>query len=238
MSGVYVPFPRTIRVGAAGRDVLAVKRALSRAGYIRWGGFTSIFGPYAAISLKRFQAKERLKQDGIYGEASHRHLAPYFDAYGAWLMGQAAETPELRKRRSIVAAAMFGYTSRNSIHYSQAAGYRMWGVRHRIRPPSVPVWEDCSSFATWCYWVADAPDPNGLGYSGYGFTGTQIGHGRMVHPDELEPGDLVFYGRRSIPSHVAVYVGSGRVVSHGSEAGPLLLPRTYRSDVHSHRSYL
>jgi hypothetical protein len=135
-------------------------------------------------------------------------------------------------RQRIVAAASLGYRNRDAIHYTQnvqpAQGpCRMQGVREQIRPPRFPHFEDCSSFATWCYWAAGAPDPNGLGYNGSGFTGTQVEHGRVTA--DPRPGDLVFYGgTASVPAHVAVYVGNGRVVSHGSDAAPFLLAVDYR----------
>jgi peptidoglycan hydrolase-like protein with peptidoglycan-binding domain len=239
VSAAYVPFTRQIRQGTQGKDALAVKRALSSAGFMQWGGFTNLFGPFAVRALKNFQKAHGLAQDGRYDLADHKKLGPYFDPYGAWLMGQAAVTPEETKRRAIVAAAMLGYAHRSTIHYTQGP-LRMWGVKNKTRPPKVPPYEDCSSFATWCYWVAGAKDPNGpaFNFNGYGYTGTQINAGRQIPSSQLKRGDLVFYGTRSIPSHVAVYVGDGRVVSHGSEVGPLLLPRTYRGDLHSCRSYL
>jgi len=205
---------------------------------MQWGGFTNTFGPFAVRALKAFQKANGLTQDGVYDLTDHRKLALYFDAYGAFLMGQVAVTPEDQKRRAIVATAMFGYAHRSTIHYTQTS-LRMWGVRNKLKPPSVPPYEDCSSFSTWCYYVAGARDPNGpsFNYNGYGYTGTMINAGRKIPASSLKRGDLVFYGRSTVPSHVAVYVGDGRVVSHGSEVGPLLLARTYRSDTHSCRTY-
>lgn len=239
MSLPYVPYTRRIKQGTVGKDALAVKRALSAAGFMQWGGFTKTFGPFAVKALKNFQRANGLVADGVYDLADHKKLAIYFDPYGAFLMGQAATNPIDEKRRAIVATAMFGYSHRSTMHYTQTA-LRMWGVRNKVKPPKVPPYEDCSSFSTWCYWVAGAPDPNGpvYNYNGYGYTGTMVEHGRKIEPRDLKLGDLVFYGRRAVPSHVAVYVGSGRVVSHGSEVGPLLLARTYRSDHHSCRTYL
>lgn len=102
--------------------------------------------------------------------------------------------------------------------------------------PLYPTYTDCSGFATWCYWEADAPDPNGFNYNGYGYTGTMIVNGRIVtSTDNLRLGDLCFYG--SPVSHVAVYVGNGNVSSFGSEVGPLLLPVRYRADFNHCRTY-
>lgn len=237
MSAPYVPFTRQIKKGTVGKDAKAVKRALSAAGYMQWGTFTTTFGTFAVTALKRFQKAHALPQDGVYDLSDHRKLAIYFDPYGAFLMGQAATSPEDEKRRAIVATAMLGYAHRSTIHYTQTS-LRMWGVRNNVQPPKVPPYEDCSSFSTWCYFVAGVKDPNGFGYGGWGYTGTLIEHGRKIEPRDLKRGDLVFYGRATVPSHVAVFVGDGRVISHGSEVGPLLLPRTYRSDLHSCRTYV
>ena len=234
----YVPYTREIRKGMKGKDCKAVKRALHKSGVGPKTRDNEQFGDLATRALRNFQKHHGLKVDGIYGLATHRRLAPFFDAYGAWLMGQArAMTGEEAKRSVIVATAMLGYRQRATIHYTQGS-LRMEGVRRHVKPPDVPHYEDCSSFVTWLYWVAAAPDPNGRGYDGYGYTGTQILNGHQVGLAQLEPGDLVFYGTRAVPSHVAVYVGGGKVVSHGSELGPLLVDRRYRSDIHSMRSYL
>lgn len=60
---------------------------------------------------------------------------------------------------------------------------------------------------------------------------------RWVHDPCCDP-DLVFYGSsRSSISHVAIYVGGGNVVSHGSD--PVRhCSMNYRSDLQEIRSYL
>ncbi len=87
---------------------------------------------------------------------------------------------------------------------------------------------DCSSWATWIYWVVFGPHSicncdivNGQNWQG-GYTGTMLQNG---HPttldgdclgDSLEPGDLVIYGAPgSSGEHVAVYVAFGVVMGHG-----------------------
>lgn len=69
-----------------------------------------------------------------------------------------------------------------------------------------------------------------------GFTGTLLEHGREVGTPA--PGDLALYGSGFPGEHVAIYTGGGLVVSHGSEAGPLLLPLHYRSDLMQIRRYI
>lgn len=229
----YVPFVRPIKLGTRGGDVYALKRALATAGYGqwgKWGKFKRHMGLMRVNLLKQFQKNNDLAVTGVYNEATHKKLARFYDTYGAWLLSQTSiKLAKDAKRRRIVATAMHGYHNRQGILYTQTA-LRMQGVRHKIVPPGYPRWEDCSSFATWCYWVAGAPDPNGLGYNGQGWTGTQVANGRRVSLSAARVGDLVFYGWQGFaPSHVAVYVGENRVVSHGSHIGPLFLPVNYRT---------
>jgi len=247
-----IPYRRQIKPGTRGRDVIAVKRALSRSGLLPWAGWglTPIMGPLAVTALKKFQRRVKMNPDGVYGPATHAALARHrhkgkqaYDSYSVFLL-QTLElrTVEDKRRDAIVAAAMFGYHRRDQIHYTQS-GMRMSGVRGRLIPPNFGRYEDCSSFATWCMYVANrtvggVADPNGYGYAGWGYTGTFLDHGRPVGYDAMKPGDMVFYGRRAIPAHMSVYVGQGRTVSHGSERGPVLVARSYRSDFHSARAYL
>ena len=232
-----VPFVRLLKQGMVGKDVVAVKRSLARAGFGKLGPQTRLFGPFMKRNLKSFQKKHGLVQDGVYGLATHKKLAPYFDDYSLWLLHQTHIKVAPTKRDVIVATAILGYNKSYLIHYTQGPS-RMYGVKHHVMPPSVPPYEDCSSFATWCYWVAKAADPNGLGYNGYGFTGTLASHGRSTTVAAAQRGDLILYGRGYPYSHVVVYIGNGKAISHGSERGPSLVNVYYRSDLRSVRSYL
>jgi prophage tail gpP-like protein/cell wall-associated NlpC family hydrolase len=141
---------------------------------------------------------------------------------------------EITKRDRVVAAAMFGYYSRDQISYDQTRNLPDFAP-----PPNVPSVLDCSSFATWCYKSAGLPDPSGQNYSPIGWTGTLYPKGAPVNPLTAKPGDLIFYGTSgSIPNHVAVAVGNKKVVSHGQESGPVLVPYNYRADVLGARTYI
>lgn len=78
-----IPFGRWLGVGKVGKDVLAVKRALARAGFGpgKLRILTPVFGPFTRIFLKRFEHKHGLSVDGVYGPADHAALTPFFDAY-------------------------------------------------------------------------------------------------------------------------------------------------------------
>lgn len=234
-----VPLPRELKLKhpyMMGRDVVAVQRALAKAGVRKWGNFTGAYGAGTKKNVQKFQEKVNLTIDGVYGKDTHKKLARYFDSYGTYLMNQAYKAHhQISKRNVIVSYATFGYNNRYKIHYTQSS-LRMYGVRNKIRPPRIPYYEDCSSFATWTYWGAGAPDPNGLGYNGWGYTGTLVQHGQRT--SNPQPGDLAFYGYGAPYHHVTICIGNGMCISHGSEIGPLLLPVHYRSDFSHYRTYI
>jgi cell wall-associated NlpC family hydrolase len=142
--------------------------------------------------------------------------------------------------------ALAGVQQRGSIHYTQAA-HRWYGITNGIiGPDRQPHYADCSAYATWCVWSArktirgkvGADTINGEAWR-WGYTGTMLEHGALHHHgvDAWYPGrTLIFYGKPSVV-HVAIYVGRGMVVSHGSESGPLYLPWNYRPDFNQARAY-
>jgi hypothetical protein len=234
---VTIPFGREIRLNNAGPDCKAVKRALARAGFgpKLLAGLTPIFGKYAVLNLRHFQTANKLDVDGVYGRATHARLVPHFDAYGAKMYLSYEST-----RHKVVEAARYFFGIEPRVHYTQGP-QRMMIVRERLRPPLAAekqVYEDCSSFATGCYWLAGAQDPNGRGFDGYGFTGTLAVHGHPVSLREAKPGDLIFYGWGAPWHHVTIYIGNGLCISHGSERGPVVEPIDYRRDRGEIRSYL
>jgi hypothetical protein len=246
MARRIVVYPGPVRVGSRGPAQLAVKRALRKAGYypkVRGKHVSRVFGPFAWRALKRFQKQHPaagLTPNGVYTRATHRELARHFDDYGLFLLGQTVETPGQKRRKKIVSAGLLAYTKRDQMEYTQGSQRMAW-LRHKTRPPSVPRWSDCSSFATWLYWQAGAKDPNGRGYDGYGYTGTLAQNGRRVFLRDTLPGDLVFYG--SAPhKHVTIVLsnkgGRVRVVSMGSSPGPYILDANYRPDLNHCRTYL
>ena len=228
-----VPLKRNLRKGMIGPDVVALKRALRRSkNYSPPGGrCTNQFGKELRKAVVRYQKKKKLKADGVYGPATHRALLRWYDKHGAYLMGRAPMPSGETFREKIVNEARWGYNHRSGIHYRQTRPIRRYGH-------ALPQTLDCSGFATECYRKAGVEDPNRLGYNGQGFTGTLAAHGRSVSLAGAKPGDLVFYGGGYPYHHVAVYVGYGRVISHGSEGGPYLVPVDYRSDRRLIKSYL
>jgi cell wall-associated NlpC family hydrolase len=117
--------------------------------------------------------------------------------------------------QKIVAAARWGIANEPRIHYGEVRPYPL--------ARTLPLTTDCSGFVTLCYFLGGAPDPNGLGYSGYGFTGTLLRH---LHETENPlAGDLVVWG--AYPGHhVALVLEAGvdpLLCSHGAERGPVAI---------------
>jgi hypothetical protein len=89
----------------------------------------------------------------------------------------------------------------------------------------LPFETDCSGFVTMMAKWGGAPDPNGRGYDGYGFTGTLLDHLHYVDKQHARRGDLVVYGDGTGEHVVMLLQNVGEhdnpfVVSHGEEGGP------------------
>lgn len=140
-----------------------------------------------------------------------------------------APAPPLKadRRALIVKWALRGVQQEPMIHYEQIRPMPLtWTV-----PPSLTT--DCSGFATLCYKLAGAPDPNGLGYNGRGYTGTLLTHGKSTQ--KPQPADLVFFGPEDA-EHVCIVVEAGAdplLVSHGQEAGPITIRLSAEAKAHT-----
>lgn len=151
--------------------------------------------------------------------------------------GRVTVAPAPPDYRALVAGwARRGVQDEKNIHYGQ--------VRPMPLNWTKTLTTDCSGFSTLCYKLAGAPDPNGRGYDGAGFTGTLLAHGRSVARAAALPGDLVFFGPGTA-EHVAIVVEAGTdplLVSHGQERGPLEIRLSLEKEGHSppvrFRSYL
>jgi hypothetical protein len=152
-------------------------------------------------------------------------------------------------RRRAVQAAMLLLHNAQAVHYTQGPD-RWQGINQKLDESrgQFPNYGDCSSSATWCLWngiylpwVGVGDVVNGDRWNA-GYTGTMARHGREVHHvRNVIRGDCVLYGPAPTYEHVAIVVGHRKgvpiVVSHGSEAGPFLLPYNYR-DVGQIRRYI
>lgn len=147
-----------------------------------------------------------------------------------------------------ITLAKYAAVNQERMDYTQGAS-RWDGIDNSRDYPEIPHHADCSAFCTWVFWAsrrkvrgsAGADVVNAQRWQA-GYTGTMILHGarhRDLHPGTLwKPGrTLVFYATSgSTPTHVALYIGDGKVVSHGSDRGPVVANYDYRRIVQA-RAY-
>jgi len=154
---------------------------------------------------------------------------------GGSVKGPCGTFPDART--AVVNAAWALYNQRAKEVYSQGSN-RWSGIKGHVCPPAAPPASDCSSSTTWAYWTVFGSGADFINNQGWnaGYTGTQIDHGKET--SSPKPGDLVFYGKsRSSISHVAMYVGGDKVISHGSDPVQYV-SKNYRSDLQFIKSYL
>lgn len=241
-------FKRELHDGELGQDVVAVKRALWRAGLL-WrgpGGFSAVWGPAAQAALKKLQRGRALPLTGIYTRVEHEILRTRhaegkprewcFDRFACKAYrGFTVVTREEQRRQDIVDVWAYWRSQAAAIGYSQKRLYETG----RPVPAWKPVTFDCSALFGGGYYVVGAPDPAGFPFPGAGSTREMCVRGASVKRGNLKAADAVFYGRDYLgrPTHVAGYVGGGKIISHGSAIGPLLLDIDYRSDLWGMRTY-
>lgn len=213
-----------------GPHVKALKRALSRAGYGTWIGklFTPLMGVFAIRSLNEFKHSHGLPPNGVYDRAAHAKLAGFYDAYSIrYLLNAQAVKPtqDQLRRNAFLAELMYLYNRRSILSYTQR---RAFDTR---KPPSGL---DCSASGEWAAKWSGLNSLSGYSGFGYGNTDSQIARFRRLNAMHVTiaaaaVGDPVFYGRNGDPSHVAFWIGAGRVWSFG--AYPVkILDHSYRHD--------
>jgi cell wall-associated NlpC family hydrolase len=209
----------------AGPDVKEAQQLLAQSAYGDFAPGTpdGVYGPATANAAK--QAKFALGYpdsaiDTVFGpklrgylrgdpvpadyQARRRQRQPTIDQSGSL-------------REAIVAHARWGIANEAAIHYQQLRP--MDGL---AQPRKLPLQTDCSGFVTLCYKWAGAPDPNGCGFNGQGYTGTMLQRCTHISKSAAKVGDLVVWGPPP-GRHVAMMIEAGPdplLVSHGQEKGP------------------
>lgn len=122
-------------------------------------------------------------------------------------------------RDKMVANARWMIANNPSIHYSQG-WLRMAGVH--LSPHSLPLFTDCSASCTIIAKWSGAPDPNGLGYNGQGYTGTFLTNCIRIPDSAVKRGDFAVFGSGS-GHHVAMALvdGGSQLFNHGTETHPI-----------------
>jgi len=87
---------RILEFGTQGKDVVAIKRMISRAGVgyppqvTQAGKFNDNFGPKLKAAVERFQTKNGLIKDGEVGYMTFKSLLKYADSYDSRLLRDVA----------------------------------------------------------------------------------------------------------------------------------------------------
>ena len=125
------------------------------------------------------------------------------------------ETKVMKARNSLVAWGYWAHNHRNYIHYAESRP-----IPVNLAPGSLPFTTDCSGIVTMFAKWSGISDPNGAGYSGWGYTGTLLAHLQHIPFHNTWRGDLVVFGGGT-GTHVVMLLGGGfrqsdpPVASHG-----------------------
>lgn len=246
------PFP-TLHYGQKGNPVRALQRSL-RAALLAKGAETDnlrngVYGEGTRKDVARFKKLNRMPALGkdFGGDGEWGAIMPHVSKADAQILAKEAEARAEKRAKDKAAAAAAAVVSASTRIAAVALRFyaeRDHYVYRQTRPMPADLFSaaaynrlDCSASSTLIYKAAGLPDPNGRGYDGYGFTGTLWPRGVLVRSPQA--GDLAFYGYQDggIPSHVAVHISPGEVVSFGSTPVKRL-PVRYRSDYRGSRRYV
>lgn len=179
--------------------------------------------------------------DSLAHAESHRALLASFHPLSAAARPRKLTPTEKKKVRKLMQDYLLACERyESSKHYSQHRPMTHLGL------PATATWEaDCSGYATGTFYRAKQllklpiEDPNGLGFSGWGYTGTLLSHNfhhRIPLDRYFYVGDMGLYGPASSTRHVVICRKPGRIgqavwSSFGSERGPNAVMLTYRHDL-------
>lgn len=225
-----------LKKGMTGKDIQGAQRALWRA---LQGDSTNArngnFGDETCKDIARFRDRYAVNP----GQSNARIGADLWNVLTRWMdqlaVDQVHEQPEPKPPvasswEGVSSEAWWAYQNKGRFLYSQTR------PMPKLHDPPI-VYSDCSGLYTMACQSAGVPNPNRADgvYDGYGYTGTLVDHGYWTSSPKA--GDCALYGSSPAePTHCAVYLGDGTVVSFGSD--PIKhLDVTYRYDLLGIRSY-
>lgn len=250
---LFPPDDSQHRGPSVGDDVIAVKRAISRAGFWKWQEFDNVYsdgfahGSVYGSGVAGFQKKKGLTPTGALGQPTLTALSEYiipaglpnagdlaFDAVAADLYrGYVPTSPAEQAMKGYWDWAQDLISHEPVVHYSQQRPSKP--LIGRQNPPVYPMYLDCSDSVTYLAWLSSegslSPDPI-FGFSGYGNTGSLIQGGfeiSMKDIDKWAKDHLILNFYRNA-DHVIAVKSKTQAFSHGREAGPEWCnPQTYRT---------
>lgn len=224
------PFLGPYKLGQCGPGVRLMEGALHNLPKpVRKAPPANCFGKATKAQVVTFQKRLHYKPTGVYNLATHTQLvkrggysstakAGLRFIYEGRLKHQHVLLVQQERRTVQIVSAHVAKVGGSTLAYSQGGTRGYFPAWPRIPPDT-----DCSGMATYVLYQAGVGAA--VGYYGpgssVGWTGTlryqgqRISYGQPSSTAGLQPGDLVFYGRAPNWSHVATYIGSGLVMSHG-----------------------
>jgi cell wall-associated NlpC family hydrolase len=142
---------------------------------------------------------------------------------------QLAAAREAARRKALIAAAARASRSRSaSLYTGPASGRASVAVAEAYRQLGKPYrWAaagpdefDCSGLTMWVWAKAGVSLPHS--------SRAQFNEGHHVSQNELQPGDLVFFG--SPIHHVGIYVGNGNMINAPETGDVVKVAPAFRSD--------
>eukprot|EP00808_Paulinella_micropora_P017180 g82728.t1 len=119
-------------------------------------------------------------------------------------------------RAGLLAAAI--WIAEKPVTYSQAMDKRWSGIDKHICPGDKHMfYADCSSLVTWVYWTAFGKGPDFVNAKNWK-AGTVDFESHLISLSQAVPGDIFLHGKPI--RHVTMYMGNGKVLSHGSTKHP------------------
>ncbi len=249
------------------QTVIAVKTAISRAGFWPWQEFDDEYNNLFAHGVP----KGGKGKSGVHGFKVANNISIQADTYDKWTHvallktrvpagkpneGEWAFSPRARylymgyedeTENERIVAEIFRWWDvllRNepSCHYSQQRP--IYPLVRRQDPPQFPNWLDCSGTVIYTCWLAGAKSPDPYGYSGYGNTNSLNDNGFVISLDQVErycTTHLVcaYYGPSKWDTrHMVAIKSPTKVYSMGREGAPEIHSSIrYRSDLVECRAY-
>lgn len=195
MSAPVVPFPRALYPASNVKgpvtdndDVIAVKRAISRAGFYRWIKFDDSYSEkFAMEGVKTFQQKNGLTATGFYGKATHDKLVGTrskekpeewaFDSIAIKLMMIAKEEMTAQNKNLPLEKA------RKLLAFCQTfTGSYLYGGQHdgSLEDDKVTDRFDCSSSTSFALWKFNLLGVNQPHVSSWFETWGEPGRGKYI----------------------------------------------------------
>ena len=227
-----------------GDDVIAVKRAISRAGFLKWSDFDGVYGETISDSVAKFQKSVGMDISGFYGDATHKKLKATKVPKGATHAGEdvfdqtaanlyknyasAGTKPAKQLVQEKITEFCKRAISEPDWYYSQNRA-----VDISVNPDGSNT-SDCSGSTIQAFHFAkretgiNVPDPAKQGWSGYGNTN----YYEDDHPTvsgSYQVGDLAHYDGHVTVCYQGGNADTSKWFSFGSEP-PSSRTLHYRSD--------